>query len=100
MLEAMSAGCALVLSDTAPVREFAGEGQARLVDPWSPAAIAEGVLATLADAGDAAGRRAAARAAILGPLSQAAAFRRKEALFARLARRGAPVAAGPRRIGA
>lgn len=59
MLEAMATGCALVASDTEPVREFAGPGSAALVDHARPAAIAEAIGATLA--GPIEDRRAAAR---------------------------------------
>jgi glycosyltransferase involved in cell wall biosynthesis len=61
MLEAMATGCAMVASDTAPVREFAGGESAALVDHARPAAIAEAIVATLADPVE--GRRAAAREA-------------------------------------
>lgn len=47
MLEAMSLACPLVLSDTAPVREFADATSATLVPMGDPAAIARGILATL-----------------------------------------------------
>ena len=61
MLEAMATGCAMVASDTAPVREFAGRASAALVDHARPAAIAEAIVATLADPAEV--RRAAAREA-------------------------------------
>lgn len=64
MLEAMSAGCALVLSDTAPVREFADETCARLVDFRDPGALAEAILATLAGGPAVERRRATARARV------------------------------------
>lgn len=47
MLEAMSVGAPLVLSDTEPVREFADETEAWLADFTAPA-IAEGIGAALA----------------------------------------------------
>jgi glycosyltransferase involved in cell wall biosynthesis len=74
MLEAMSCGCALVLSDTAPVREFADEGSAALVDMADPAAIAAAVGATLADRDRSAARRAAARATVTRRLSTRTLF--------------------------
>jgi glycosyltransferase involved in cell wall biosynthesis len=85
MLEAMSAGCALVLSDTAPVREFADTAAARLVDMRTPKAIAAGVLDTLADRATAARRRVAARAAIEATIPTRLCFERKRRLFAELA---------------
>jgi glycosyltransferase involved in cell wall biosynthesis len=62
MLEAMATGCALVASDTAPVREFAGPDSAALLDHAAPAALAEGILATLS--GPSTPRRTAARRTI------------------------------------
>lgn len=59
MLEAMASGVALVASDTAPVREFAGDESAELVDHGHPAALADAILATLA--APHAARRATAR---------------------------------------
>ena len=61
MLEAMATGCALVASDTAPVREFAGPDAAILADHARPETIAGAILATLEGAAD---RRAAARRTI------------------------------------
>jgi glycosyltransferase involved in cell wall biosynthesis len=92
MLEAMSAGCALVLSDTEPIREFADQAAARLVDHRRPEAIAEAVLATLADPGDNAARRERARAAILATVPLEACHARRERLFRDLAGQSA----GPR----
>lgn len=92
MLEAMSAGCALVLSDTEPVREFADETAVRLVDHRSPETIAEAVLATLADPADNAARRARARAAIPTTVPRELRDGRRERLFRDLAGQSA---AGP-----
>lgn len=66
MLEAMSAGVALVASDTTPVREVVQDGvNGRLVDFFSPRALADALHATL-DAKDGnAGLRAAARQTVL-----------------------------------
>lgn len=61
MLEAMSAGCALVLSDTEPVREFAGEDEALLVDMSNSAAISEAVLEAVCGGGASQIRRLQAR---------------------------------------
>jgi glycosyltransferase involved in cell wall biosynthesis len=45
LLEAMSAGCAIVASDTAPVREAIRHGETRqLVDFFDPAALAQQVI--------------------------------------------------------
>ncbi len=50
LLEAMSSGCAIVGSDTAPVREVIDDGKTgRLVDFFNPGAIAQTVVATLED---------------------------------------------------
>lgn len=66
MIEAMSAGCALVASDVEPVREFAAHGEtARLVDFHDPGAIAEAVEALLEDRAEAARLGAAARAHVV-----------------------------------
>lgn len=64
MLEAMSTGCALVVSDTEPVREFAGPDAASLVDLGDPAGIAGAVIDTLRDSAKSSVRRQAARAVI------------------------------------
>lgn len=51
LLEAMSAGCAVVASDTAPLREVIIDGETgRLVDFFDPAAMADAVASLLADA--------------------------------------------------
>ena len=44
MLEAMSAGCALVASDVEPAREAVGPGAARLVDHRNIEALADSIL--------------------------------------------------------
>jgi glycosyltransferase involved in cell wall biosynthesis len=50
LLEAMSAGCAIVASDTAPVREAIRHGETgQLVDFFDPAALAQQVLALCED---------------------------------------------------
>ncbi len=61
--EAMSAGCALVASDTAPVREFVTDGVSGRLTPFlRPDAIADHVLEMLEDTQTAARLRAGARA--------------------------------------
>ncbi len=53
LLEAMSAGCAIVASDTAPLREAIRDGDTgRLVDFFNHEALAAQVAAVLADAGE------------------------------------------------
>lgn len=89
MLEAMSTGCALVLSDTDPVREFADAGSARLTDLRDPATITAAVLDTLQDPGVAEARRAQARATILDGLGIRRIYPAKAALFRSLAARNA-----------
>ncbi len=84
MLEAMSCACPLVLSDTAPVREFADARAAAMVDLARPASIAAGVVETLSRAASPDRRRARARAVVLATLSQRRHFALKEALFAGL----------------
>lgn len=50
LLEAMSCGCAVIASDTAPVREVVRAGQnGRLVDFFSSAALAETIVSVLAE---------------------------------------------------
>ena len=83
MLEAMSTGCALALSDTAPVREFADAEAAALVDLAHPAAIADAVTALLAEPPDTP-RRVHARESVRASLAIAAQHRRKATLFSSL----------------
>ncbi|MBB2176638.1 glycosyltransferase family 4 protein [Gluconacetobacter johannae] len=60
--EAMATGCAIVGSDTAPVREFLSDGRTgRLVPFLDPARIADGVLELLDDRGLATRLRRAVR---------------------------------------
>lgn len=84
MLEAMSAGCALVASDTAPVREFADDAEARLVDFREPARLAEAILEMLGGGAAVEGRRRAARARILGTVDRERVFPQKARLLAGL----------------
>ena len=63
LLEAMSAGCAIVASDTAPVREAIADGDTgRLVDFFDVQALAGTVCGLLDDAGARAVLGARARA--------------------------------------
>ena len=62
MLEAMSTGCAMVVSDTEPVREFVDVESAALTDLASPEALADGIAATIRD--PEAARRARARGVV------------------------------------
>lgn len=63
LVEAMSTGCAIVASDTAPVREAIEDGRnGRLVDFHDPDALARAVAETLADPARARALGAAARA--------------------------------------
>jgi glycosyltransferase involved in cell wall biosynthesis len=66
MLEAMAAGCALVASDTAPVREVITDGvNGRLVDFFDTDALVDAVVGMLAHPGDFAPMRARGRTTIL-----------------------------------
>ena len=66
LLEAMSSGCAVVGSDTAPVREVIRDGQnGLLVDFFSPGDLAMAVAELLADRSKAAALGAAARNHVL-----------------------------------
>ncbi len=82
MLEAMSAGCAMVVSDTAPVREFADAEAAALADMARPEALAEAIGATLDDPGTAARRRIRARRVVEERARASAHLRRWQALLA------------------
>jgi glycosyltransferase involved in cell wall biosynthesis len=84
MLEAMSTGCALVLSDTEPVLEFAGPDEAALVSMRDPGAIARAVVELLACDANGQERRRTARDRVRASVAQEASFRRKEELFASL----------------
>jgi glycosyltransferase involved in cell wall biosynthesis len=84
MLEAMSVGCAIVASDTAPIREVADATEVRLVDMRSPEAIADAVIATLGDPTGNRAMRACARARAMGSHQQADCHALKLSLFERL----------------
>jgi glycosyltransferase involved in cell wall biosynthesis len=84
MLEAMSVGCPLVLSDTEPVQEFAGPDEAHLVTIDAPA-ISAAVLDCLADPGSAITRGKAARQRIFGCADMAVLFPKKLQLLEAIA---------------
>ncbi len=84
MLEAMSAGCALALSDTAPVREYADASAAALCDLARPGSIADAVGALIADRPATEARRRRAREIVRGSVSAERAFARKARMFADL----------------
>ena len=66
LLDAMSTGCLIVASDTAPVREFMTDGRTGLlVPPHDPAALAAKIAAALDAPAGSARLRAAARARIV-----------------------------------
>ncbi len=82
--EAMASGCALVVSDTAPVREFVTDGvSGRLVDFLQPDAIADGLLELLEDTRTAARLRRGARAWAEANLDMADYISNYEKLIAR-----------------
>lgn len=85
MLEAMACSAPLVLSDTAPVREFADPECARLADLSAPKALAEAIQEVLADPVAASIRAKTARARVVENWSQARLFTRKERWLASLA---------------
>jgi glycosyltransferase involved in cell wall biosynthesis len=62
LLEAMSCGCPVIASDTAPVREVMEAGRnGRLVDFFSQEALAEAIISVLEDPGQMTALRAQAR---------------------------------------
>lgn len=79
MMEAMSAGCAIVSSDVAPVRELYDQapGALRLVDMQDREATARGIIKTLEDRDGAKAMGAAARALIVEKYAAADIFKRK-----------------------
>ncbi|MXN64349.1 glycosyltransferase [Stappia sp. GBMRC 2046] len=65
-LEAMSCGCAVIASATAPVEEVVSDGEnGRLVDFWSPQEIAETTLEILRHPGAFSRMRSAARQTVI-----------------------------------
>jgi glycosyltransferase involved in cell wall biosynthesis len=86
LLEAMAAGCLVVASDTAPVREVVAHGRnGLLVDFFSPAALADAVCGALADPAGHRVLRGAARRTALDRYSLDACLPRQVALAEALA---------------
>jgi glycosyltransferase involved in cell wall biosynthesis len=82
--EAMAAGCAIVASDTAPVREFITDRKTGLLAPFlKPDVIAERILEMLEDTGLARRLRRAARAWAESHLDMDAYLERYKALIER-----------------
>lgn len=86
LLEAMACGCAVVASDTAPVREFVTDGtDGLLVDFFSVRALADRVGRVLADDSLAAALRRAARTTALARLSLSRLLPRQIAMLRAIA---------------
>jgi len=82
-VEAMAAGCAIVASDTAPVREFITHGEnGRLVPFFDPPALAAAAIEALADRASFAPLRTAARATVLDRYALSRCLPRQVALVA------------------
>lgn len=89
MLEAMSSACPLVVSDTAPVREFVTPERGLLVDFHSPEAIADAAERQIEDREAARAMGEAARAHIVENYALEEIVRQKVAMFEEaLERRG------------
>ena len=89
--EALACGCALVGSDTAPVREFVSHGETGVLTPFfDPGALADRIGETLAGGAAVKRRRAAARAWAEQNLGMADYLSNYEALIATLTGREAP----------
>ncbi|MEM8572461.1 MAG: glycosyltransferase [Pseudomonadota bacterium] len=88
MLESMSVGCAMVVSDTAPVTEFASEETARLVDLRVAGKLAERIIETLQDPEQSASRRQAAREKIRTELNMPDLYKRRADLLLKVAKGG------------
>jgi glycosyltransferase involved in cell wall biosynthesis len=89
LLEAMASGCAIVASDTAPVREFITDGaEGSLVDFFSIDAIAGQVDRKLADGARAAALRRTARATALAQFALARLLPRQLEMVRELAGKG------------
>jgi glycosyltransferase involved in cell wall biosynthesis len=79
MLDAMACQTPLVLSDTAPVREFADADTALLFDPARPDRLADAIAEVLADPASAHRRARAARARVLDTLASDRIYTEKAA---------------------
>jgi len=87
MLEAMSCGCLIVGSDTAPVREVVTHGETGLLTSFhDPEALAATVADALAQGHETAPLREAARRAIIARYDRPACVRRQIDLLTRMAR--------------
>jgi len=87
MLEAMSCGCLIVGSDTAPVREVVTHGETGLLTSFhDPEALAAAVTDALAQRNEIAPLREAARRAIIARYDRPACVRRQIDLLTRMAR--------------
>jgi glycosyltransferase involved in cell wall biosynthesis len=85
VLEAMATGCALVASDTPPVREVVGDGRnGLLADMRDPEAIAAAVERLLDDRATVRRLRAAARATVEQRYALKPQLARQEKLVGRL----------------
>jgi glycosyltransferase involved in cell wall biosynthesis len=83
--EAMASGCAIVASDTAPVREFIQDRKTGLLAPFlQPDAIADRILEVLEDAALNRRIRKAARAWAVAHLDMDAYLERYEALIGKV----------------
>ncbi len=87
VLEAMAAGCPIVLSDIPAHRALAGEDEAIFVDPLSEEAIADGILRGLTDSGAARERARRAQLAV-GSLSASHAAASYHRVYEALLERG------------
>jgi glycosyltransferase involved in cell wall biosynthesis len=96
VLEAMAAGCPLVVSDIPPHLEILDPASALIVDALSPKAIAGAIVATLRDR-PAAGRRAAAAARRVAEFSVEASAARYADIYRLLAARTRGLRASPSR---
>jgi glycosyltransferase involved in cell wall biosynthesis len=93
--EAMACGCALVCSDTAPVREFVTHGETGMLTPFlDPGALADRVVETLEGGPEVTAMRRRAHEWAQAHLSMQDYLHRYEALIARLT--GQPPPAAPR----
>ena len=98
LLDAMSAGCLIVASDTAPVREFmTDEATGLLSPPHDPAALAARIETALDAADRGAAFRARARARIAGELDARRVIWPRKLAWLRAAARAAASGGAPRR---